>query len=78
MLKKNCYWDYPTWEFEQEFVNSDRIPVVPKECMWCEYVDACKVRVALLINLWIEINDERLEELKILAGEEKSQPQILQ
>jgi len=69
-MEKNCNWDYPDWEEEQEFINSERVPVPAEICGWCDYLDACRMRVALLMNLWIETSDERLEEIRKLIIEE--------
>lgn len=67
---KNCNGDYPDWGKEQEYVNSDIEPIPAEICEWCNYINACRIRVTLLMNLWIETSDERLEEMRELIIEE--------
>ncbi len=69
-MKKKCGGDYPDWDTQQEFINLEIVPIPAEICKWCNYVNACKIKVTLLMNLWIETSDERLEEMRRLIIEE--------
>ncbi len=69
-MEKKCGGDYPVWGFEQTVPDvspSEIIPVPAAVCEWCDYIDACRIRVVLLMNMWVEIDDEQLEEFRILS-----------
>lgn len=64
---KDCNWKYPDWEFTQEYINSDRVPIPPLSCLGCQYLEACKVRVEVLLNSGIEMEEADLETIRSLC-----------
>lgn len=64
---KDCNWNYPIWGIDQEYINSDRTPIPNPICGWCQYLQACKLRVEILLNTGIEMQEEDIETIRWLS-----------
>lgn len=64
LWEKHCGWDYLLWWHEPELINSKFVVTPNPLCIWCDYIEACRIWVTLFMNWWIEIDDACLDEIQ--------------
>jgi hypothetical protein len=50
LWEKHCGWDYLLWWHEPELINSKFVVTPNPLCIWCDYIEACRIWVTLLMN----------------------------